>query len=67
MVGAEVGDETGAGVADLLDGEDDAGLGVVVVVADGDRPREVLDVLLGGRELVEAERVIVDGAAHAAI
>ena len=54
MVGAEVGDEAGAGVADLLDGEDDAGLGVVVVVADGDRPREVLDVLLGGRQLVEA-------------
>ena len=67
MVGVEVGDEAGAGVADLLDGEDDAGLGVVVVVADGDRPREVLDVLLAGRELVEAERVVVDGAAHGAI
>ena len=67
MAGLEVGDEAGAGAADLLDGEDDAGLGVVVVVADGDRPREVLDVLLAGRELVEAERVVVDGAAHRAI
>jgi len=27
----------------------------------------VLDVLLAGRELVEAERMIIDGAAHRAI
>jgi len=62
-----VGDEAGTGVADLLDREHHPRLGIVVVVADGDGPRQVLDVLLRRGQLVEAERVVVDGASHRAI
>src|SRR4051795_12222739 len=38
QLGREVGHESGAGPADLLDGEDHPGLAVVVVVADRHRP-----------------------------
>ena len=36
-------------------------------VADRHRPGEVLDVLLAGRQLVERERMVVDGSSHNAI
>lgn len=62
--GRQVGDQALAGLADLFDGQHDPRLGVLVVVADGDGPREVLDVLIAGRELVEAEGVVVDGSSH---
>lgn len=65
--GREVGDEAGSGLADLFDGEDHAGLTVVVVITDRHRPREVLDVLIARRELVEGKGVVIDGASHGTI
>lgn len=64
---AEVSDQPGTGGAYLLDGEHDPGLGVLVVIADGHGPGEVLDVLLARRELGPREGVVVDGASHPAI
>src|SRR5690606_28550681 len=48
--GVEVGDQAVAGPAHLLDGEHHAGRGIVVVVGDGDGPRDrpVLRRLGGG-------------------
>lgn len=58
----QVGDDAGAGVADLLDGEHHARLGVVVVVRDRHRPRDALEVeLVGiGWEVGLGEGVVVD-------
>ena len=64
----QVGDETSTGPADLLDGEHDPGLGVVVVVADGDRPRHPLELpVLARGQVVGGCRVVVDRAPHATI
>ena len=63
-LGGQVGHQAGALASHLLDGEHDPGLGVVVVVADGDGPRELLDVVVPGRQLVEGHRVVVDRAPH---
>src|SRR6476660_6047180 len=53
LVGLEVSDEAGTRLAELLDGEDDPGLGVLVVVADGDRPRHRREVGVVGDHRVE--------------
>lgn len=62
--GRQVGDQAFAGLAHLFDGQHDPRLAVLVVVAYGHSPREVLDVLVAGRELVEGEGVVVDGSSH---
>ncbi len=66
-LGAQVGDETGPGPADLFDGEHDANRGVVVVVAHGHGPGHLLElVVVAGRYLVGSHRVVVDRAPHRA-
>src|SRR4029079_10605701 len=67
LVRLEVGDETGPGLAQLLDREDDPGLRIVVVVADGDGPRHRREVGVVGDHRVEVvvERMVVDRSAHA--
>ena len=65
VVRAEVGDEPGTGPADLLDGQHDPWLGVVVVVADRHRPRDRRGVVGARRQVVRGERLVVDRAAHA--
>ncbi len=65
QVGREVCHEARPGPSDLLDGEHDARFGVVVVVADGDGPRDLHDVVVvTGREVGLVEGVVVDGTAH---
>ncbi|CAB4878411.1 unannotated protein [freshwater metagenome] len=64
LVGGEMGNEAGAGAAEVLDGEDDTRLRVVVVVADSDGPRERCCVLEPGGEFIRTEWLIVDRAAH---
>ena len=68
---SEVGDEPGAAaLPDLLDGRARAGLGVVVVVADGDGPARRVLVSSSSRPWARAsivdgaERVVVDGSAQ---
>ena len=48
MVGRQMGDQALAGGTHELDGEHHPRLGVVVVVADRDRPRQLLGVLVAG-------------------
>ena len=62
-----MGDQSGARTADLLDGEHHAGLGVVVVVADRDRPGHRGElVLLVLRGVVGGiEGIVIDRTAHA--
>ena len=57
------------GLPDLVDGQHHPGLGVVVVVGDGDRPRHRRQVRVVGdhRVLRGVERVVVDRAAHGCI
>src|SRR5690242_10781907 len=60
----QMGHQTGAGPADLLDREHDPDLAVVVVVADRHRPRHrgEVRVLGDGRILGWVEGVVVDGS-----
>jgi hypothetical protein len=64
MVGIEVHDDAGTGLAEFLDGEHDARLGVVVVIADGHRPGGRGGVIGAGGKICCGERLIVDGTTH---
>ena len=64
--GREVRDETGTGTPHLFDGEHDARVRVVVVIADRDRPGQPLHVVRG-RKVVLAERIVVDAPPHESV
>ena len=64
MVGVEVHDDSGTGQSEFLDSENDARLGVVVVVADGHGPGHRRGILGTFGQVGCSERLIIDGAAH---
>ena len=60
----QVRDQAGAGSTHLLDGPLDPHLGVVVVVADRNRPRHLGCIFGTLGHVVVGERIVVDGSSH---
>jgi len=64
VVGVEVHDDSGTGLTEFLDGEHDAGFGVVVVIADGHGPGDRCCIVGTFGQVGRSEWLIIDRAAH---